>query len=155
MKARKTLFFSLLFISFSVISFAQVKSEKMKVAGECGMCKKKIEKAAKDAGATYAVWNVDSKELTVKYNSASSNVAKIEKAVAAAGYDTPAYKATEEAYKKLDECCQYKREAASASAGCDDQKCAKENCMKDGVCAKDMSCCKNSDCAAKTCCKKE
>ena len=52
------------------------------------MCKKKIETAAKDAGATYALWNEESKELTVKYKSTSTNTAKIEKQIADVGYDT-------------------------------------------------------------------
>jgi len=105
----KSLIFSVLLISIASLGFAQQKSETLKVSGECGSCKKKIETAAKKAGATYAVWNVDSKELAIKYNSTSTNSAKIQKAVADAGYDTPDYKATDEAYNKLDGCCQYER----------------------------------------------
>lgn len=105
----KSLFFSFIFITIASIGFAQSKSETLKVSGECGSCKKKIESAAKKAGATYAVWNVDSKELTVKYNSSSTNSAKIQKAIADVGYDTPDFKATDEAYNKLDGCCQYER----------------------------------------------
>ena len=137
MKTLKIFFLSFLFFSFSTIVLAQTKSETFKVAGECGMCKKKIEKAAKSAGASYAVWNVDSKELTIKYNSSSSNTAKIQQAIAGVGYDTPNYKATDAAYKSLDECCQYERTPASASC-CDDKKCESAQCMKDGKCAKDM-----------------
>jgi periplasmic mercuric ion binding protein len=153
MKTLKIVFLSFLFVSLSTIVWAQSKSDTFKVAGECGMCKKKIEKAAKSAGASYAVWNADSKELTIKYNSTSSNAAKIQQAIAGAGYDTPGYKATEEAYKSLDECCQYERSGAAASC-CDDKKCESTQCMKDGKCAKDMSCCKDSGCATKDCCKK-
>ena len=80
-------FFSFLFLSFSLFCLAQTKTEKFNVAGECGTCKKKIEKAAKSAGATYAVWNTDSKALVVKYASTSTNKAKIEQAIAAAGGD--------------------------------------------------------------------
>ena len=87
-------------------SFAQTsKKESFKVDGACGMCKKKIEKAAKDAGATYALWNTDSKMLVVKYNSSSSNTAKIQQKIAGVGYDTPKFKATDEAYNSLHECC--------------------------------------------------
>lgn len=126
------------------------------MSGECGTCKKKIEKAAKAAGASYAVWNVDSKVLTVKYNNSSSNAAKIQQSIANAGYDTPGYKATEEAYDKLDDCCKYERTAADSSAKtcCDSEKCTHADCMKDGKCAKDMSCCKETECAGKDCCKK-
>ena len=67
----------LLFIGLCNFSFAQEKKETFKVSGECGTCKKKIEKAAKTAGASYALWDVKSKVLTVKYNSTSTNAAKI------------------------------------------------------------------------------
>jgi len=110
----KSLFLSLLLVSIATLGFAQTKSETLKVSGECGSCKKKIESAAKKAGASYAVWDVDSKELTVKYNSTSTNSAKIQKAIAEVGYDTPNYKATDEAYNKLDGCCQYDRTADKA-----------------------------------------
>lgn len=155
MKTFKSAFFSLLFISFATIGFAQTKTETFKVAGECGTCKKKIELAAKKTGATYAAWNVDTKMLVVKYNSTSINKAKIEKAIAGVGYDTPDYKATEAAYNKLDGCCQYERsDAAAAHSCCDDAKCAQAACNKDGKCAKDMTCCKEAGCDKKDCCKK-
>ena len=109
----KSLLLSFVFISLASFGFAQTKTETLKVSGECGSCKKKIESAAKKAGATYALWDVDSKELTIKYNSTSSNTAKIEKAIAAVGYDTPDFKATDDAYQKLDKCCQYDRSVAA------------------------------------------
>ena len=154
MKTLRAIFFSILFLSIATIGFAQTKTESFKVAGECGTCKKKIEAGAKKAGATYALWNQDSKVLTVKYNSTSTNKAKIEKAIANTGYDTPDYKATDEAYNKLDDCCQYERTNATAQICCDDAKCKDEACMKDGKCAKDMSCCKEAGCDKKDCCKK-
>ena len=152
MKTLKISILSFFFLAIAQVGLAQSKTEKIKVAGECGMCKKKIEKAAKEAGATYALWNTDSKVLTVKYNSTSSNKAKIEQAIAKEGYDTQSFKATEEAYNALHECCKYDRAASGAHNCCDDKKCA--DCMKDGKCAKDMSCCKDSGCDKKDCCKK-
>ena len=107
----KSLILSVVFISIASFGFAQGKTETLKVSGECGTCKKKIETAAKKAGATYALWNVDSKELTVKYNSTSTNSAKIQKTIADAGYDTQDFKASDSAYNKLDDCCQYDRVA--------------------------------------------
>jgi len=105
----KSLILSVVFISIASFGFAQGKTETLKVSGECGTCKKKIETAAKKAGATYASWNVDSKELTVKYNSTSTNSAKIQKTIADAGYDTQDFKASDKAYNSLDGCCQYER----------------------------------------------
>ena len=156
MKTFKISLLSIAFASISLFATAQTKSEKIKVAGECGMCKNKIEKAAKGAGATYAVWNEDSKELQVKYSSTSTNAAKIQQAIAAVGYDTETVKATDEAYSKLHSCCKYERtsanEAKAKSACCDDAKCAQ--CCKDGKCKEGMDCCKDGKCAkADACCK--
>ena len=158
MKTLKSFFFSFLLISLSTIAFAQAKTEKIKVSGECGMCKSTIEKAAKSAGASFASWDVDSKVLTVKYANKSANTAKIENAVAKSGYDTEHVKATDEAYNKLHSCCKYDRAASDAATDahscCDTAKCKEASCMKDGKCAKDMSCCKEGDCSTKDCCKK-
>src|ERR1700704_5412150 len=111
--------FSLLAICLAVagLSIAQsTKTETLKVAGDCGMCRKKIEKAAKEAGASYALWNMKTKVLTVRYSSSSTNKSKIEEKIAGTGYDTPDFKATKEAYNKLDECCKYEREEVKDGA---------------------------------------
>ena len=73
MKTFKLFLFSLLFLTLAQTGFSQATSQSFKVLGECGSCKKHIEKAAKEAGATYAVWNQTSKILTVKYNKANKN----------------------------------------------------------------------------------
>jgi hypothetical protein len=176
--------FSSIFICclISAASIAQTtKTETIKVSGNCGMCKTKIEKAAKTAGASFADWNVDTKVLTVKYNSKSTNPAKIQKAIAGTGYDTQDVKTTEEAYSKLHACCKYER-ASSDNAKmdcCKDGKCtmeghdgkdcckmsgdAKMDCCKDGKCTmagqEGKDCCKDGKCTkegadGKDCCKK-
>ena len=144
MKTLQIFICSLLMVTFSMVAGAQEKSEAFKVSGNCGMCKSKIENAAKSAGATYAQWNVETKQLTVKYSSTSANAAKIQQSIASAGYDTPTAKATTEAYNALHGCCQYEREttdANTAKAAC----CANGICAKTGeACKKDMSCCKEA-----------
>ena len=156
MRTLKTFFFSFLFIAIATVAVAQTKTEKIAVSGECGMCKTKIEKAAKEAGASYAAWDVDTKFLTVKYTGTSTNTAKIEKAIAAVGYDTKNVKATDESYNSLHGCCKYERSTSAASdhTCCENAKCKEEACMKDGKCDKDMSCCKEAGCDKKDCCKK-
>jgi len=161
MKTLKIFSFAALFIplatfSLPMSSFAQkAKTETIPVSGNCGMCKSKIEKAAKTAGAEDAKWDVDAKALTVKYNSSTTNAAKIQQAVAAVGYDTRDVKATTGTYNKLHGCCQYDRAAASN----DD---AKMDCCKDGKCSKPghdgKDCCKDGKCNmtghdGKDCCK--
>jgi mercuric ion binding protein len=105
---KKILFTSLVLLAIVFSAQAQTPNT-IKVSGNCGMCKKHIEKAAKDAGATTATWDKASKLLTLSFDPAKTNNDKIETAIAAAGYDTEHKQASEEAYKKLDECCQYDR----------------------------------------------
>lgn len=107
----KKLFF-IAITSFSLSSvFAQSTevTDSVMVNGNCGMCKNKIEKSAKEAGATYALWNKNTKMLSIRYNPSATTQEKIEKQVAAAGYDTRNVRAPDEAYKKLEDCCQYER----------------------------------------------
>jgi len=116
MKTQSTIL-TIAFVLISVFTIAQnkpaVKSETIKVWGNCGMCKSHIEKAAKEAGATTAAWNKDTKILTVKYDLTKTDNQKIQKSVAGAGYDTKDFVGNDEAYKNLDECCQYDRKTAT------------------------------------------
>jgi mercuric ion binding protein len=109
--------FFILLLSFFVttISFAQdsLKKETIKVWGNCGSCKKHIEKAAKAAGATTADWNQDTKQLNVSYNPAKTSSVNIQQYIAKAGYDTQDFFGDDIAYKKLDGCCQYQRKKAA------------------------------------------
>jgi periplasmic mercuric ion binding protein len=101
---------------------AQTKTEKIQVRGNCGMCKKTIEKAAKAAGATKATWNMDEEKLTVTYSTKKTNNMKIQKAIAKVGYDTQDVMATEASYSKLPGCCQYDRASEDMEEGEKEQK---------------------------------
>ncbi len=161
MKTLKMFLFTLVFASISFAGFSQEKTETIKVSGECGMCQKKIEKAAKEAGASFASWSSETKVLDLKYDAKKTDRTKIQQAVARAGYDTQDVKATDEAYDNLHSCCKYERTSASdnnnakAHSCCDHDKCDMSDCHKDGgKCTKDMACCKESGCDKKDCCKK-
>jgi copper chaperone CopZ len=82
---------------------------KFKVYGNCGMCEKRIEKAAKIEGVTFADWNEDTKILAITFDSTKVKPAQVHKAVAAVGHDTEKEKADDAVYAKLHECCQYER----------------------------------------------
>jgi hypothetical protein len=140
MKAIRIFSFVTVFMTIAMVSIGQKKTEVIPVSGNCGMCEDKIEKAAKQAGAESAEWDMETKKLTVKYNSSTTNAAKIQKLVAAAGYDTRDIKATDVSYNKLHGCCQYDRVAAAEKDDC----CGKCE-MKDGKCT-DMSACKDKGC---------
>jgi mercuric ion binding protein len=167
---KKKYFFSLVVASLLSVTLVmgQKVTERFQVSGNCGMCKSKIEKAAKDAGATSATWNEDSKELVVSFASANSSVAQIQQKIAEVGYDNAGARATDAAYDKLHGCCKYERVAAAAVAEpacCKGGVCSKsgeKNCCKDGKCtnsskkedcSKDDKCAKGSGCK-KSCCSK-
>jgi periplasmic mercuric ion binding protein len=85
------------------------KTETFKVNGNCDQCKARIEKAAKVGGVSKAEWNTESKILTLTYDPAKVKSEDVQKKIAAAGHDTEKVKATDVAYSKLPECCQYPR----------------------------------------------
>ncbi|MCA6436093.1 MAG: heavy-metal-associated domain-containing protein [Bacteroidota bacterium] len=76
------------------------------------MCKNTIETALKLKGIQAANWDVNSKLLTIKFDSLSTSPTIFLKAVAEAGYDNEAFIANDYAYKNLPECCQYERKDA-------------------------------------------
>lgn len=149
------------FILISTFALQAQTSTKIKVAGNCGMCKAHIEKAAKEAGAVTANWDKAAKVLKVSFNASKTSSDKIEDAVAAAGYDTEHKVASAEAYSKLDECCQYDRAGKTAVAEtasccklgascCTEGVTCKKGMSKDGkemeCCKKDAKCCKDGAC---------
>ncbi len=102
----------ILFTGFIMTIFCTANAQtatKLKVSGNCGMCKSSIEKAAKSAGATTASWDMDAKLLTLIFDG-KTNLDKIETAIAAVGYDTEHKTATKATYDALHECCKYERE---------------------------------------------
>ena len=109
-----TLFCAIFSFAANAQGKESIKKETVKVYGNCEMCQSKIEKAAKDAGATVATWDVDKKILSVSYNPSKSSIQKIEKAVAASGYDTEHEVATTDAYNNLPGCCQYDRKGSGS-----------------------------------------
>jgi copper chaperone CopZ len=92
------------------------KTEKFKVAGNCGMCEARIEKAAKSVnGVTAAEWDKETKMIEVSFDATEANFKKIHKDIAGVGHDTGLVKADDEAYAKLPGCCKYERIAYESS----------------------------------------
>ena len=91
-----------------------VKTEKFEVAGNCGMCETRIEKAANSVeGVSSADWDKETKMLEVSFNSEKSDVHKVHLAVAKVGHDTKMHKASDEVYDGLPGCCKYERMASA------------------------------------------
>lgn len=101
---------SIMFLFGTMTLFSQEKNEKFEVKGNCGMCEKTIETAAKSVdGVMSADWSQETKIMTLSYDESKTDVKKVQMAIANAGYDTPMHKAKDEVYSKLPGCCKYDR----------------------------------------------
>jgi hypothetical protein len=159
------LLFSIFAVSFSFAQKTTVLNtkENIKVWGNCESCKKRIENAAKSAGAATADWSEESKILALSYDGSKTSSEKIQKAIAASGHDTQNFKGDDKAYNKLPSCCKYDRNTGftilkakvNLKADCKNMDCCKsnsccdkgdkcdDNACKEIVVCKDMACCKS------------
>src|SRR5690606_28504403 len=85
------------------------KTETVRIAGNCNVCKQTIETAGNKPGEAALSWNADTHLAEVTYNSAATTADEVMKRVAYAGYDNERYLAPAEAYAALKSCCQYER----------------------------------------------
>jgi len=115
MKTLKYFLFAMMAMFVFTNSYSQTKSgaavtktEVIKVSGNCGMCKERIETAAKIDGVSQADWNKDTKKLTLVYNPSKVKSDDVQKKIAAAGHDTEKFKADDKTYNSLPGCCKYR-----------------------------------------------
>ena len=74
------------------------------------MCKDRIETTAKSvSGVVLAVWDISSKQLAVQFDPDKTSPEAIQKAIAKVGHDTEKFKARDDVYNKLPECCLYRK----------------------------------------------
>jgi len=86
--------------------------DEIAVSGNCGDCKKRIEKAAYSVkGVKSADWHADHQDLHLVYDENKCSLDDVRKAVAATGHDTDMVKATDADYDALHGCCKYDRNA--------------------------------------------
>ena len=118
MKTIKYLLTIMLMVAFGINANAQTqgskqvsgsKTETLKVWGQCGMCKTRIENAVKSEGATAATWDDKTKMLTVTFDPKKTSLDAFGKKLASVGHDTEKYKASDDVYAKLPGCCHYER----------------------------------------------
>ncbi|MBL6950620.1 MAG: heavy-metal-associated domain-containing protein [Bacteroidales bacterium] len=103
----------LLFIGMTSLFAQKGTTEKITVHGKCGMCKSRIEKAAKSVeGVAKASWDATENVLTVKYDAGTTTVLEIEQAIAKVGHDTKNVRADDKVYDNLHGCCKYERPAS-------------------------------------------
>jgi len=89
---------------------AKLVQAEIPIYGNCGMCKRTIEGALREAeGVHTASWDVRSGMLSVAYNPKQIDEDGIKAKVAAVGYDSDTHRAPDEVYNALHACCQYER----------------------------------------------
>ena len=100
----------LLAASVCTLFASDVKKETFKVAGNCGMCETRIEKAARSVdGVSAADWNKDTDMIEVLFDADETDLDKIHEAIAGVGHDTEKVRADDETYNNLPGCCKYER----------------------------------------------
>ncbi len=106
----KSILLTALIAAFSTISFAddEIKEEKIKVFGNCGQCKTRIEKTLKIPEVKYAKWDKKTKMLTIAYKSDAITLDSLQKLIASVGHDTEKFKAPDSVYNELPGCCLYR-----------------------------------------------
>lgn len=88
---------------------SKTEHQMIKVAGNCEMCKDRIEKAARSvAGVSLADWSTETKMLHLNFDASKTESDAVQKAIAKVGHDTEKYKASNDVYKELPECCLYR-----------------------------------------------
>ncbi len=93
----------------STDTFSQDKKTetiKIKTSAVCGMCKDRIENGmAFEKGIKDVSLDVDTKEVTIKYNTKSTTPDELRKKISKLGYDADGVPCDTVAYKKLPACC--------------------------------------------------
>lgn len=84
-------------------------TDTVKIYGNCGMCKAKIEKAAKEKDVSQAEWNEETGMATITFDATKTSKENILKKIALVGYDSDSFKSTDATYNKLPGCCKYDR----------------------------------------------
>jgi copper chaperone CopZ len=97
-----------LFIALSTNLFAQKPAVvSIQTNAQCGDCKERIETTLNQTkGVVYAELNLETKIVEVKYKPGKTDVAALQKALTAIGYDADDQKADATAQKSLPLCCQ-------------------------------------------------
>lgn len=99
----------LLSISNSFAQIKNAKTDKIKIAGNCDMCKSRIEKAGNEKNISKVVWNEKNQIATITFDDKKTSEKEILTRIASVGHDSEMVQTSPETYNDLPECCQYKR----------------------------------------------
>ena len=90
-------------------AYSQVKkidTIRIKTSAMCGQCKDRIEGGlVYEKGVKDVVLDVETKVVTIKYNTKSTNPGELRKKISKLGYDADEVPADQAAYDKLPACC--------------------------------------------------
>ncbi|SOE22904.1 Copper chaperone CopZ [Spirosomataceae bacterium TFI 002] len=111
MKTSKYIIIALLLLLGTVANaqLSNLKTENIKIYGNCGMCEKTIEKAGNVKNEAMVDWDKKTKMASVQYDSTKTSQSEILKRIALAGYDSDKFYAPMDTYATLPGCCQYER----------------------------------------------
>ena len=100
-------------VSSTGMKMGNIKSiirETFEVSGSCEMCKERIENAAREIkGVSYASWDISTKMMEVEINTEINSLDYLRKSIADSGHDNGKFRAPDEVYNKLPECCLYRK----------------------------------------------
>lgn len=102
----KKVIFLIAFISISFFVKAQTKKVEIKTSAICIMCKNTIEEdLAFEKGVKSSDLDLETKMLTVAFNSKKTTADKIRTRITKVGYHADSLQRDEKAYNKLPDCC--------------------------------------------------
>lgn len=108
----KTKFFTSLLAFILLSSYGiggeTVKEATVKVFGNCGQCKTRIEQAMKIPEVKYSKWDKKSKMLKIAYLSEKISLDSLHLRIAEVGHDTERFTAADSVYDALPGCCLYR-----------------------------------------------
>ena len=129
-----------LFIGLS--AFAGNEKATIKTSTQCEMCQETLEASiGKMAGVNKVMVNIESKEITVKFDNSIITLEEIKTEVTNTGYWADEMMPNKDAYAALPTCCKPKKACCAAGT-------SKSSCSKDAAAAK-------KECSSKDASKKE
>ena len=103
---KKTIILLISVLFAGAVSVAQTTTVKIHTSAVCETCKETIEKDLSfEKGVKSAVLDLDSKDVTVEYDSTKTTAIKIRLRISKIGYDADDVKRDPKGYKRLPACC--------------------------------------------------
>ena len=96
-------------INASIAQINNSKTVSVAVNGNCGMCKKTIESNGSEGKISKVTWDSKQKQAEITFDTTKTNEDAVLKKIAQAGYDNAQFRAPDDVYANLHECCRYDR----------------------------------------------